>query len=586
MNKGVRIFFTIGACLLAAFHASAENLPYEVTINTPTAESRQILHDNLDLLTQRTLDDLTQDQIDVLEEDTPDQAKKFLQTLGYFNSQVTVEKQGKNFVIHVTLGEPVKVANAQILLDGPILQDEEFPDRYRTLMENWALPIGNVFTQNDWSYSKEKTLRSITAEYYPLAKITQSKAEIDTDKNTAVLTLAIDSDKFVRFGDITIQGAKRYPETVAKNLAEFDKGTPDTLNKMLEYQSALEQDNHYSNASVGPRFDQMKPEDDMLPLTVKVEEVPLKKLDAGLKYDTAEGVGVNGSFSHYNVFNKGYTGSVAGKFGNYDQSASVGLASPRSANGYIYMAHTGFQNTELQKLRTKTINGSIWQLRQRGDIEARFGLEYMREDSKITDNGEDFGTSQALMVRFGWLQRKLDSHNHPKNGYLADISFGITPGSLASSTFFTRTNIRGAYYYTPKETKIGTFLLHGELGHIWAKNDKEVPKTLLFRTGGASTVRGYEYQGIGIDLPNDAIIGGTSMALFSLEYQYPITDSVALALFHDEGSVSNKFSKLNFESSNGFGVRWFSPVAPLSIDVAHADKDKKWRWHLSLGLLF
>ena len=576
----------MGTWLLAAFHASAENLPYEVTINAPTAETRQILHDNLDLITQRVLDDLTQDQIDVLEEDTPDQAKKFLQTLGYFNSEVAIEKQGKDFVINVILGEPVKVANAQILLDGPILQDEEFPDRYRTLMENWALPIGNVFTQNDWSYSKEKTLRSITAEYYPLAKITQSKAEIDTDKNTAVLTLAIDSNKFVRFGDIKIEGAKRYPEAVAKNLAEFDKGTPYTLNKMLEYQSALEQDNHYSNASVGPRFDQMKPEDDMLPLTVKVEEVPLKKLDAGLKYDTAEGVGVNGSYSHYNVFNKGYTGSVAGKFGNYDQSASVGLASPRSANGYIYMANTGFQNTELQKLRTKTINGSIWQLRQRGDIEARFGLEYMREDSKITDNGEDFGTSQALMVRFGWLQRKLDSHNHPKNGYLADINLAVTPGSLASSTFFTRTNIRGAYYYTPKETKIGTFLLHAELGHIWAQNDKEVPKTLLFRTGGASTVRGYEYQGIGIDLPNEAIIGGTSMALFSLEYQYPITDTVALALFHDEGSVSNKFSKLNFESANGFGVRWFSPVAPLSIDVAHADKDKKWRWHLSLGLLF
>ena len=586
MNKGIRVIFAVCIWLLVTFNACAEKIPYEVTINAPTAESKQILQDNLDLITQRVLDDLNQDQIDVLEEDTPDQAKKFLQTLGYFNSKVTVEKQGKDFVIHVELGEPVKVANAQILLDGPILQDTQFPERYRTLMENWTLPIGNVFTQNDWSNSKEKTLRSITAEYYPLAKITQSKAEIDTEKNTAVLTLAIDSNKFIRFGDITIQGAKRYPETVAKNLAEFDKGTPYTLNKMLEYQSALEQDNHYSNASVGPRFDQMKPEDDLLPLTVKVEEVPLKKLDAGIKYDTAEGFGVNSSYSHYNVFNKGYTGSVAGKFGNYDQSASVGLASPRSANGHIYMANTGFQNTELQKLRTKTINGSVWQLRQRGDIEARFGLEYMREDSKITDNGEDFGTSQALMVRFGWLQRKLDSHNHPKNGYLADINLGVTPGSLASSTFFSRANIRGAYYFSPKKAKIGTFLLHGELGYIYARDDQKIPKSLLFRTGGANTVRGYEYQGIGIELPNDAVIGGTSTALFSLEYQYPIMDSVALALFHDEGAVNNKFNKLKFESSNGFGVRWFSPVAPLSIDVAHADRDKKWRWHLSLGLLF
>ena len=98
MNKGIRVIFAVCIWLLVTFNACAEKIPYEVTINAPTAESKQILQDNLDLITQRVLDDLNQDQIDVLEEDTPDQAKKFLQTLGYFNSKVTVEKQGKDFI--------------------------------------------------------------------------------------------------------------------------------------------------------------------------------------------------------------------------------------------------------------------------------------------------------------------------------------------------------------------------------------------------------------------------------------------------------------------------------------------------------
>ena len=581
----MRVFFVICAWFFVAFSAQASKSPYEVKINAPTSEARSILEDNLDLITQRALDDLDQDQIDVLVEDTPDQAQKFLQTLGYFRSQVSVEKEGKDYLVNVELGEPVIVTNVELLIDGPILQDDNLPANYLKAMAGWSLPIGSIFTQAGWSSSKENALRSITAEHYPLAKITNSKAEINPEEKTALLQVTIDSKQSVRFGDITVVGAKRYPETVAKNLADFDKGTPYTLIKMLNYQNALEQDGHYANASVGPRFDQMK-DDGYLPLTVNVEEVLRQKVDAGVRYDSEEGPGVNGSYTHYNVLGKGYIGSMAGKLGDYEQNARVGLATPRSANGYIYMGNVGFENTEWQKLRTKALNASAWQIRQRGDIEAKLGIEFMKERSRITDGGENFGTAQALLLRFGWTQRKLDNVMRPRNGYLADINLGITPGSLASSTFFGRSNARAMYYYSPKDTKKGTLVLHAEVGHIFAKDQDKVPKTLLFRTGGANTVRGYEYQSIGIDLPNDAVIGGTSVAMFSIEYQHPITQTVSLAIFHDEGAVNNKFSKLKFESSNGFGVRWFSPVAPLSIDVGHADKDNKWRWHLSLGFAF
>ena len=582
----MRVLFVICAWIFVVFSVHASKLPYEVKINASDSEARTMLQDNLDLITQRVLDDLDQDQIEVLLEDTPDQAQKFLQTLGYFNSQVTVEKDGNDYVINVDLGEPVTINNVEVLIDGAILTDESLPDRYLKAMDGWTLPIGSVFTQNNWSTSKESALRSITAEHYPLAKITASKAEIDPVAKTATLHVTIDSNRFIRFGDITVVGAKRYPETIARNLADFNRGTPYTLAKLLNYQNALEQDGHYSNASAGPRFDQLKAADEYLPLTVTVEEVLRKKFEAGLRYDTEEGPSVSSSYTHYNVFNRGYIGSVAGKFGDYEQSASLGLATPRSAKGYFYTGNIGFENTEWQKLRTKSANTSFWQVRQRGTIEAKLGVEFMQEHSRITDGGEDFGSMQALLLRFGWTQRKLDNMMRPHNGYLVDINLGVTPGSLASSTTFARTGAKAMYYYTPKDTKLGTFVVHGQLSHIFAKDDDKVPKTLLFRTGGANTVRGYEYQSIGIDLPNDAVIGGTSMAMFSLEYQHPITQSISLAVFHDEGAVNNGFGSLKFESSNGFGVRWFSPIAPLSVDIAHADKDNKWRWHLSLGYAF
>ncbi len=36
--------------------------------------------------------------------------------------------------------------------------------------------------------------------------------------------------------------------------------------------------------------------------------------------------------------------------------------------------------------------------------------------------------------------------------------------------------------------------MRGQLGYVYAKEDKDVPSTLQFRTGGATSVRGYELE--------------------------------------------------------------------------------------------
>ncbi|WP_434779577.1 autotransporter assembly complex protein TamA [Neisseria sp. Ec49-e6-T10] len=584
----MRVIVFLIFCLGLNALAYAAKAPYEVKVIAPTSQAQSILEENLDLITQRSLEGLDQDQIEILVEETPEQAQKFLETLGYFDSKVSIEKDNNTYLVSVELGDPIRVQDVQVLVDGAFLQDDDLAERYRKMMEGWVLPINSVFTQDGWSTSKSAVLRSITAESYPLAKITESKAIIDPEAKSAALSVHMQSNQFIRFGDISVVGNERYPANVVTGMADFDKGTPYTLSKLLDYQNALEQDGHYSSAAVGPRFDLLSENDEYVPLTVQVVEVPRQKFDIGLKYDTAEGASANAGYTHYNVFKRGYTGSIAGKFGNYEQSFGLGLSLPRRSSGYLYSMSANFENSEVQKLRTKSGSAGIWQIRQKGNIDSRFGFEYLMEQSRVVDGGEslDFGSSHALMARFGWTQRKIDNQMHPRNGYLADLNLASTLGSFASSTTFIRANARAVYYYTPKNTKIGTFVAHAEMGHIAAKNKDKVPKTLLFRIGGAGTVRGYEYQGIGIDLPNDAVIGGTSMALASLEYQYPITDTVSLAVFHDEGGVGKDFKEFKFDRSNGFGVRWFSPVAPLSVDVAHASKDNKIRWHLSLGLVF
>ena len=72
----------------------------------------------------------------------------------------------------------------------------------------------------------------------------------------------------------------------------------------------------------------------------------------------------------------------------------------------------------------------------------------------------------------------------------------------------------------------------------------------------------------------------------TLEYQIPVAKDWALALFHDAGNAAQSWQSFKLEHANGIGVRWMSPIAPLSMDIAKAEKDGKLRWNMSLGLAF
>lgn len=574
--------FCLGLSTLS--FAETKEPPYTVVVKADNSAARTILTEHLDLITQRELEDLDEEMVGILVDETPEAAKRLLETLGFFNSKVVVNEVPGGYEVVATVGPPTIVDDVSVLLEGPILQDDSLGARYRAAMMGWRLPIDSTFTQDKWSDSKTAVLRSLTAKAFPLAKVTHSRATVNPETNTAALEMSVDSHQVIRFGEIRVAGTQRYPESIVTNMADFNYGSIYELNKLLDFQGALEQDGHFSNVVVTALFDEIK--DDHVPVQAVLIEVPRQKLELGLKYDSEEGVGTHFGYTHYNVFKRGYTGSVVTDLSENEQSFSVGLSLPRGARGYYHTMSVDLKNSQVQNVRTKSGSASAWRARRKGDIESRIGFEYLLDSSNIV-NGPELGDTHALLATFGWTQRKVDSMMHPRNGRLLDLSLSVTPGSVASSTALARINTRAAYYFTPEDISLGTWLARAELGYIHAEDNSKVPTSILFRTGGANTVRGYEFQSIGIPGPNSSVLGGTTVATASLEYQYPINDSVALALFHDIGDVGmQNFNDLSLKQSTGFGLRWFSPVAPLSLDIARAQEDGKWRWNLSLGLVF
>ena len=557
---------------------------FPVKIETKNSEVKSMLEEYLPLITQQQDEELDKEQVGFLAEETPDNVKTMLKTKGYFNGNVNVQDNGSSYTVAVNPGPRTKIDNVSVAILGDILSDNNLAEYYQKAMANWQQPVGEYFDQDGWSGSKTSVLSAVTRKKYPLAKLSNSQATVNPNNNTADLNVTVESNRPIYFGDFEITGTRRYPENVVAGLARFKPGAPYDLDLLLDFQQALEQNGHYSGASVQADFDRLQ--GDRVPVKVNVTEVKRHKLETGIRYDSEYGLGGRIGYDYYNLFNKGYIGSVVWDMDKYETTLAAGISQPRNSEGKYWTTNTSYNRSTTQNLEKRALTSGIWRVRDRNGIESRLGIEFITEDRKVPNTNYDLGRSHATMLTASWKRQNIETELRPENGYYLDGKIGATLGNFLSSTTMARATARAGYFYTPENKKLGTFIVRGQAGYVYAREGEDVPSSLMFRTGGASSVRGYELDSIGLAGPNNSVLPDRALLVGSLEYQFPITKSVSGAVFHDVGDAAGNFKRMSMKHGTGLGVRWFSPVAPFSFDVAYGHQDKKLRWHISLGTRF
>lgn len=566
---------------------------YPIEVQTNEKEMTELLEKHLPIISYQRKEELDDEQIGYLVEDTPKDVQNLVRTEGYFNAQTqitpTEKNQQKGYRVNVELGKRTTVDNVNVAIIGDVLEDKDLGTYYKQAFSKWKLPVGSHFRQEDWASSKVSVLASVTRKKYPLARFSKTQATINPNTQKADLSVVVDSHQPVYFGELEITGNQRYPQSIISNLADFKTGDAYDLDKLLDYQQALENNSHYSGASVQADFDAMV--ENRVPVKVSVSEVKRQKLEAGLSFDSEYGLGGKFGYEHYNLFNRGYVGSVSVEADKYQTLTAVGFSQPRDAKGRYLTSNLSYSRSTTQNLEKRALSTGVWQVYNRdSNTEWRYGLEFIAEDSRVPDSKITLGKSHATMLTAQWKHQNIETQMRPANGHYADVKVGTTLGKVASSAMMARAVAGAGYYFTPENKKLGTMVARGNLGYVYTNKDStsgDVPTSLMFRTGGSSTVRGYELDSIGQNIPNSStVLPDRAMATVSAEYQYPIKEDFALAVFHDVGGVAQTFQDIKWKHGSGLGVRWFSPMAPFSFDIAYGHQDKKIRWHISLGTRF
>jgi len=185
------------------------------------------------------------------------------------------------------------------------------------------------------------------------------------------------------------------------------------------------------------------------------------------------------------------------------------------------------------------------------------------------------GENRVVSLTLDLRLNRLNDFLNPTGGYLLEVN-GEHAG-LWGDIEFNKIRLNGDYYfevYEDEAERLHVVRLKGQLG--WASeygDTRDIPVYERFYGGGAGSLRGFRYRGVG-PMENGDPIGGKAMWLAGAEYQFPVFgDNFRGVAFLDTGSVALDWGDpriTDVRVSVGFGIRvvipFLSTTRPLAID--------------------
>ena len=566
--------------LPAAVHAG-----YRVEIDAP-GSLEPLLASYLEIMKWRDYPEMTTEQLERLYQGIPADVQSLTATQGYFRPEVQTHWQhgesGGEDVISITVsdGPPVLVGSVDLTLAGAIEDDPYLERRRQRLYRVWTLNDGDRFTQSGWDDSKKAALLTLLARRYPTAKLVSSEALIDPASGNARLSARWDSGPAYFFGPLKVKGLYNYPPAIVERLAGFREGDVYSQRALLDFQSALQNTPYFSSVFV--RLDSDPDTAAAAPVEVDLTEGPQQKVSFGLGYSTNTGERGEVSWRNVNLFQRGWILDAGVRLESKEQRAGAELTLPLDSKGYIWNGVARYERSDIQGLDTSLYRYAVSRSRNRNNIEMSTGLTYIGERARIS--GQPDSNTQALMLGWSWSQRAVDNPLNPRRGYTWRSELSGAARGVLSDTSFVRGYAKGVLYI-PFSPRWGWSILRGEVGEVFASDGDQVPNDVLFRTGGAGSVRGYAYQSLGVE-EDGAVLGGRVLGVASAEYLYPVTPKWAAAVFVDAGNAARRWQDFRFAVGYGVGARWASPVGPLGLDLAYGVDARQARLHFTLDVSF
>lgn len=586
----MRFFLTLGL-LFSCFTALAAPSP-EITIDGGPKELRDNIRQYLSIADEACSAPLW--RLQSLLTEAEDEIKNGARALGYyqltFTTNLTQDDKCWQLAIQLTPGEQVKVTEFNLI----IRDDGNGEKIFKELVDKPDIRIGDSLHHGHYESLKNRISTLATSHGYFDGRFDVARVVVNTADNTANIELIYNTGTRYKIGEIRITHAILGEDFLERflNIHPGDFYDTDTLLELKSYYNAS---NYFSVATASPDLQHLH--DHRVDIDIQLEERKRFAYSVGAGLSTDTGPRILLGFENRYVNDAGHRLNADVSASNIKTTTQLAYTIPLDNPSYEFLKiYTGYEKEVTDTTYSnKDTFGVSYTNYQRDHWLHTYAVNVENEDSRLAGVNN---FTHLLIPSVTFSRTQTDFSPYPLEGWSLLAKLSGSPKTLGSYVSYEQLYLRGKYIFPFGG---GRFLLRTEMGVTEVNDLDELPTSVRFFAGGGNSVRGYDYKSIGpTGCAHDAstgeeiidektneckkeVIGGRNLLVNSIEYDYRIRPTWAVAAFFDIGDAEDNF-KFGFKRGAGLGVRWISPIGPVRIDVARGlDDPKAWNLHISMG---
>jgi translocation and assembly module TamA len=624
-------------CLFGYHARAADTQPYQVGFaSTGNGDMDDTLEATSDLQTLRKSAPVSPFGLIARARSDIDRFTTVLESYGYYQSGVTIKINGlplKDSKLRDTLSALPSGAEARVEVSftlGPqyhlrkIEIDGDVPESVRSTL---GLKPGDAALASTVLAGGARMLNALLEQGYAFAKVDAPVAYEAAEEPALDLNFHVVTGPRVNVGEIHIEGQKRTHEALLRRTLRVRTGDPYRLSAIERGRRDLLALGVFDlvTVQVGSAVDATGG----VPITFKLRERKRHAASFSAAYSSDLGGSGGVTWTDRNLFgnaetlsinataigidgtdtsNLGYDTSVKftkPDFLRRDQSLQLSIGALKQfLDAYDQTAVTA--GAAVTRKLSSVWSASIGLTAVDEKIDQVVGVipnpDYPADPTQpqtIEQRTTTFYTLLALPLIMSYDSTNLPTPlDDPRHGFRGSLSVTPTLAIAKPNQTFTILQFKLAGYYDLNKlfgTDPGRSVLAARILEGVAKGASEfsLPPDQRFYGGGSSTIRGYRYQSVGPQFPgtNDPI-GGTEIEAGSIEFRQRFAGNFGAAAFVDGGQVTASAGGVpnDFRIGVGLGLRYYTPIGPIRVDVAVPTKkrsgDDDFELYIGLGQAF
>ncbi len=528
-------------------------------------------------------------------------AERLLRSEGYFDGLVTAlvgplpDASGQLPVL-ITATPGLRYRLGTVTLIGPTPATEPLVRSALALLPDQPIVAADIQT------AEARVALRLPEQGYPFVNVGDRDILLDDATQRGDYNLPVETGPKTRYSGFRLAGDPVFDE---KHIAIFPRFKPGEIydsRQVDDMRRALVATSLFSSVAVTPQRTGVVAPDgtETVELLVQQNRGPQRSLAGSAGFSTGEGVKLQGSWTHRNLFPPEGALIVTAIAGTKEQSLNTSFRRSNAGKrdrALLISALASRQRFEAYNAESFALSSSlsrnstpIWQKRWTWSVGGELlATRETRFDTTNADRARSVYFIAALPLSIGYdLSNSLLD---PTKGVRLTARVSPEAQQRANGGFdsYGRTLFEASGYFGVSDSIV--LAARARVGSIvGAPRDDIAPSRRLY-SGGGGSVRGFGYQQLGPKDIDDKPIGGRSLTEFAAEARYRFGD-YGIVTFLDAGRVgeSSSPSIAGMRYGAGIGGRYYTNFGPLRLDVATPLKRRKGEslvaLYLSIGQAF